>query len=248
MINKALLSFTSEHNYETFTPKAVLFDMDGVLYDSMRYHAKAWQQTATKYNLISSEEEFFMFEGRTGKSTIELLFQRTFARSASEDEIKEIYMHKSLLFNQLNEGETMQGAIEVVEQVNKYKLDRLVVTGSGQKSLVDKLALSFPNCFERSRMVTADDVKLGKPHPEPYLMGLGKAGVKANEAIVIENAPLGVTSASAAGIFTIAVNTGPLERSVLLDAGANLLYDSMTDLANDWENIMAAISIFNKGK
>lgn len=59
--------------------------------------------------------------------------------------------------------------------------------------------------------MTAFDVKLGKPHPEPYLMGLEKAGVKSHEAFVVENAPMGVRAGVAAGIFTIAVNTGPLD-------------------------------------
>ena len=80
-------------------------------------------------------------------------------------------------------------------------------------------------------MVTAYDVKYGKPHPEPYLMGLQKAGVAANEAIVIENAPMGVEAGVAAGIFTIAVNTGPLPDQVLLDRGANLLFPNMATLA-----------------
>lgn len=246
MIHKAILSFLSEHTYDTFIPKAVLFDMDGVLYDSMPFHAKAWQITANKYHLTSSEEEFFMLEGRTGKSTIDLLFQRTLGRIASDAEKKEVYAHKSALFNQINEGKVMKGAIEVLKHVCHYELNRLVVTGSGQKSLVDKLALNFPHCFERTRMVTADDVKHGKPHPEPYLIGLQKANAKANEAIVIENAPLGIEAAVAARIFTIAVNTGPLDNRVLQDAGANLLYPSMEALANDWSNIMDCISTLNK--
>ena len=90
-------------------------------------------------------------------------------------------------------------------------------------------------------MVTAFDVKYGKPHPEPYLMGLQKAGVHANEAFVVENAPMGVEAGVAAGIFTIAVNTGPLPDKVLLDAGADLLYPDMASLAKDWDNIMSCI-------
>ena len=89
--------------------------------------------------------------------------------------------------------------------------------------------------FRRERMVTAFDVKYGKPNPEPYLMGLEKAGVKANEAIVIENAPIGVQAGVAAGIFTVAVNTGPLDGQVLLDAGADLLFPSMQAFCDDWE-------------
>lgn len=84
-------------------------------------------------------------------------------------------------------------------------------------------------------MVTAFDVKYGKPNPEPYLMGLEKAGVKADEAIVVENAPLGVTAGVAAGLFTIAANTGPLKDEVLSDAGASLVYPSMQALCDDWE-------------
>lgn len=55
-------------------------------------------------------------------------------------------------------------------------------------------------------------------------MGLAKVGIKPNEAIVVENAPLGVRAAVAAQIFTIAVNTGPLPESALLNEGANMLF------------------------
>lgn len=96
-------------------------------------------------------------------------------------------------------------------------------------------------------MVTAFDVKHGKPDPEPYLMGLQKGGdLKPNQAIVIENAPLGIESAVRAGIFTIAVNTGPLPDSVLADAGASVVFDSMETLLERMPEILRltqAISI-----
>jgi beta-phosphoglucomutase-like phosphatase (HAD superfamily) len=53
--------------------------------------------------------------------------------------------------------------------------------------------------------------------------------------VVVENAPLGVESATAAGIYTIAVNTGPLDDKVLTDSGAALVFDSMKDLFDNWE-------------
>ena len=84
-------------------------------------------------------------------------------------------------------------------------------------------------------MVTAFDVKYGKPNPEPYLMALKKAHLQPNEALVIENAPLGVQAGVAAGIFTIAVNTGPLPDQVLWDEGANLLFPSMPAFNENWE-------------
>ena len=89
-------------------------------------------------------------------------------------------------------------------------------------------------------MVTAFDVKYGKPNPEPYLMGLQKAGVKPNEAIVVENAPLGVRAGVAAGIFTVALNTGPLHDEALTSEGANLLFPSMNDFEANWEEFFQA--------
>ena len=65
--------------------------------------------------------------------------------------------------------------------------------------------------------------------------------MQAHEAIVVENAPIGVQAGHAAGIFTIAVNTGPLDGQVLLDAGADLLFPSMQALCDAWEEIFQAM-------
>jgi beta-phosphoglucomutase-like phosphatase (HAD superfamily) len=89
---------------------------------------------------------------------------------------------------------------------------------------LERLEKNFPGIFSADLMVTAFDVKHGKPHPEPYLMGLEKAGITAEQAMVVENAPLGVQSAKGAGIYTIAVNTGPLPDKVLYDAGADIVF------------------------
>ena len=209
MIQEAIAQYLQKQRQVLFSPKAVLFDMDGVLYDSMRFHARAWYETATHHQLISTPELFYLYEGRTGESTINELYQKTFLRDATDEEKKSIYEEKAILFNQYNDGKAMQGAAEVLKKVKASGLQTLVVTGSGQHSLINKLEHTYPGYFKREKMVTAFDVKLGKPHPEPYLMGLEKAGVKPYEALVVENAPMGIQAGVAAGIFTIAVNTGP---------------------------------------
>ena len=66
---------------------------------------------------------------------------------------------------------------------------------------------------------------------------LQKAGIQPWEGLVVENAPLGVQAGVSAGIFTIAVNTGPLPDEVLIDAGADLLFPSMQSLCEHWEEI-----------
>ena len=215
--------------------KAVLFDMDGVLFDSMPYHSEAWHTVMKSHGLTLSREEAYMHEGRTGASTINIVFQRELGREATQEEIESIYQEKSVLFNSYPEAKRMPGAWELLQKVKKDGLIPMVVTGSGQLSLLERLEHNYPGMFRKELMVTAFDVKYGKPNPEPYLMALKKGGLKADEAIVVENAPLGVEAGHNAGIFTIAVNTGPLNGQVLLDAGADLLFPSMQALSDQWD-------------
>lgn len=208
--------------------------MDGVLFNSMPYHAEAWHQAMKLYGMNLSREEAYLHEGRTGAGTINIVSLRDRGIEATPEEIEDIYATKSRLFNQNPPAEPMRGAWEVLQQVKDDGLKRVIVTGSGQLSLLDRLNTHFPGMFARELMVTAFDVKFGKPHPEPYLMALQKVGVSTDEAIVVENAPLGVRAAKAAGLFTVAVNTGPLPESALTDEGADILFPSMQDFANKW--------------
>lgn len=232
-------AYLSRNGYDKFELKAVLFDMDGVLYDSMKWHARSWFETFKELNIETVADEFYMHEGRTGHSTIDIIFNRTYGRNATKEEKETVYKRKSDLFVHYNDGATIEYAKEVVENVKAKGLKCILVTGSGQYSLLNKLAESFPNTFNKDLMVTAHHVKKGKPHPEPYLMGLEKAGnLKPYEALVIENAPMGVESGHAAKIFTIAVNTGPIPDSVLWESGADLVFPSMEDL---YKNIDAVL-------
>lgn len=223
--------------YEKMTLKAVLFDMDGVLFDSMKKHSECWYKAMTHFGFQFSPEEAYLHEGRTGAGTINIISQRQRGCDATPDEIKEIYQYKSDLFNGMAEAEPMQGAAEVLEKVRASGITPILVTGSAQESLINRLNKHYPGVFVPELMVTASDVKFGKPHPEPYLMGLGKGKLQPWEAIVVENAPLGVQASTAANIFTVAVNTGPLDDNVLLNAGANLLLNSMQELADKWEDL-----------
>lgn len=222
--------------------KAVLFDMDGVLFDSMPYHAAAWHKVMKANGLHLSREEAYLHEGRTGASTINIVCQRQLGREATQEEIESIYQEKSTEFNTHPQAERMQGAWELLQKIKAAGLVPMVVTGSGQTSLLDRLEHNFPDMFRRELMVTAFDVTHGKPHPEPYLMALEKGGFRPNEAVVIENAPLGVQAGVAAGIYTIAVNTGPLDNQVLLDAGADVLFPSMQTLCDQWEEFIATLT------
>lgn len=237
----AINTYLEKNNFEHIELKAVLFDMDGVLFNSMPYHAEAWHQVMKEYGMHLSREEAYLHEGRTGAGTINLVSLRDRGREATPEEIQEIYARKSELFNEHPEAKPMEGALETLTQVKKAGLIPMIVTGSGQKSLLGRLDTHFPHIFKKELMVTAFDVKHGKPNPEPYLMALQKGGFKANEAIIIENAPLGVEAGVASGVFTIAVNTGPIPDEVLISKGANYLLPSMKALAERWEELKDTI-------
>ena len=237
MYQQAIEQYLKQHGHDRINLKAVLFDMDGVLFNSMPNHARSWHKVMERMGFGLSEQEAYMHEGRTGADTINIISRRERGHDATDEEIKAIYAAKSEEFNQCPPAERMPGAWEVLQKIKSDGLIRMVVTGSGQVSLLERLNKNFPDIFQKELMVTAFDIKFGKPNPDPYLMALAKAGLQPNEAIVIENAPLGVQAGVAAGIFTIAVNTGPLPDQVLWDAGANLLFPSMTAFNEAWEEL-----------
>ncbi len=223
----AVECFRKKHGYIPSDLKAVLFDMDGVLFDSMKNHTYSWYRAITDLGIPCERDEFYQYEGATGKWTINHIFRRAYGREAADWELEQIYKEKSRYFNGLPETEPMPGARELLERVREAGLIPVLVTGSGQRSLLERLDKEYPEIFKPEYMVTAFDVERGKPHPEPYLKGLKKARVKPSEAVVVENAPLGVKAAVAAGIFTVAVNTGPVPDSQLKEAGADLIFPDM---------------------
>ena len=209
--------------------KLVMFDMDGVLFDSMPNHAAAWRRTMADFGCEYPDSVYYENEGRTGSSTIELLL----GRHISEQECRRIYDIKASYFDAMPKARPMPGAFGAVKAVRDCGVPAIVVTGSGQKLLMSRIAEAYEGMFRTEWMVCSADVRHGKPDPEPYLMGLRKAGVAPEDAVVIENAPLGVRSGHDAGCLVVAVNTGPLPDACLLEQGADLLFHSMSELAGE---------------
>jgi HAD superfamily hydrolase (TIGR01509 family) len=239
-MNDAIQQYLEKHGFEQFCPKAVLFDMDGVIYDSMKNHAVAWHEAMDSYGLTMAYSDAYEYEGMRGVETIKLLTQQQWGKAVSDEKAKEMYQHKSRLFAEhclQTPAGIMPGIKELMQQIKDCGMKICVVTGSGQHTLLDKLLGDFPGLLSKELMVTAFDVTHGKPDPEPYIIGTRKCGVEPWEAIVVENAPLGVRAAHAAHCFTIAVNTGPLPDEMLLREGADLIYPKMTALSEDFTRL-----------
>lgn len=212
--------------------KAYFFDMDGVLFDSMPRHAIAWEEVMRQHGLPFTAYDCYINEGRTGESVIREAFQKALGRDATQEEVKTIYAEKSAYYHQLLQTTTptIPGVADVLQFVKEQGHQIWVVTGSGMRTLLDSLNEVFPSIFQQDQMITAFDVTQGKPHPEPYLKAWERSGLPKEQCLVIENAPLGVRSGKAAGLTVYAVNTGILKREDLLQAGADIVFDSMHEL------------------
>ena len=220
--------------------KAVLFDMDGVLYDSMKHHADTWVAAFRKYGIDFPPKEAYANEGRTGDGTIQKAIREIEGREAIQEEIDGIYKEKTRLMNSLPPAEIIQGMQEILRDVRNSGKNIIIVTGSRQPILMDRLEKDFE--VQPQEVVSGYDVTKGKPNAEPYLTGLEKANCNANESIVVENAPLGIESAVNAGIFTVAINTGPLENEVLASAGAAMIFGKTEELRHFLLNTVNSVA------
>ena len=233
-MNEAIKKYLERHGFGQFCPKAVLFDMDGVIYDSMPNHSVSWHDAMKDFGLNMPYEGAYQYEGMRGVETIKTLARAQWNRELTDEEASKMYAHKAEVFARqckLTPAQIMPGIKTLMQHIkdNGWKIS--VVTGSAQHALLDKLLIDFEGLLKEELIVTAFDVKHGKPNPEPYLIGMQKCGVEPFETMVVENAPLGVRAAVAARCFTIAVNTGPLPDDMLQREGANLIFPRMTALA-----------------
>ena len=233
--------FLRRHHYNQITPKAALIDMDGTLYDSMKNHTASWHRLMTEAGIKCSREEFYLYEGRTGASTINHRIQREWGREATEEEKERLYKMKTIYFNQLPPVEPMAGAREMVEVFKQVGIKRVLVTGSGQNSLLNRIATDFPDLFDEKLRVTSRDVTHGKPHPEPFIRAMQLAHVTPSQSIVVENAPLGIEAGNKAGAFTIGVTTGPIPRETMEEAGAAIVFDSMPEFAASLPTLLLSL-------
>lgn len=238
MYTTEIENYLRKTGFRAFTPKAALFDMDGVLYDSMPNHAYSWHTSMASFGIEMSEADAYAYEGMRGVETIKKIVKEQRGVEITDEESQRMYDEKSRIFSTRPMALMMEGVKELQEKMKASGMKIVVVTGSGQVSLLEKLVHDFKGLIEPGMIVSSFDVKRGKPNPEPYLKGLAKAGVEPWEAIVVENAPLGVRAAQAARIFTVAVNTGPLPNKMLADEGADLIFNKMTDFRDKWDSFL----------
>jgi len=197
-----------------FNVKSVIFDMDGVITNTMPDHYRSWKKIMNDEGIHVTYEDIYKREGQPGLSSVREIFTEH-QKDFDEHRASAILRKKEDLFKKIVKTRFITGARNFLKYLYKKEFRLGLVTGTSRHELNRILPASLSGIF--SVIITGNDVKNGKPHPEPYLRSLKALNIKSNEAVVIENAPFGIRSAKQAGIRCLALETS-LSKDYLMEA------------------------------
>lgn len=185
--------------------RALAVDLDGTLMDSMQFHARAWQAAFQAFQLDAPLDWFLLWEGVRGPEVIVRALARLDADLSAADQ-QQILALKRARFEVLYKPLPLPGLPALIAALQDLRYPVAVVTGSEHQVAARGLAHIGFNEVVRV-IVGSDDVTQGKPAPDPYLQAATALGIRPANCLVLENAPVGVDSAKAAGSPCIAVTT-----------------------------------------
>ena len=173
--------------------KAVLFDMDGVIFDTERVYMEEWEEVFRKYGYKFDRSVYLDLMG-TGRKNVKRVFKEVFGENLPLDDM---YKDKdAMIFDTIRKGELpiKQGAVELLSflKENGYKI---ALATSAIRERLD-IQIKINNMYERfDAMVCGDDITKSKPDPEIFLKAAEKLGVVPEECIVVEDSAAGIKGA-----------------------------------------------------
>jgi beta-phosphoglucomutase len=184
--------------------KAVFFDFDGTLIDSMPAHVMAWEKILGEVGVTLDDLYFQLHEGEKAEDTISRLLSENGITYSPEQQADLIERKRALYRTQAPAG-LIPEAADLVSELRNRGIACDIVTGSIRSNMD---AVLSPAEFALFRHIyTPAEYAKGKPAPDPYATALKSSGLDADECLVLENAPLGIQSSKAAGLRTAAITT-----------------------------------------
>ena len=215
----------------TAPDRAVIFDMDGVILLSAEAHFQSWQVVAERYGWEVTHERFLASFGQINAEVVPLLFQRSFEPA----EIERIGYEKEAAFVEILAGDLpiAPGTRELLEALRSEGVATAVGTSAPPENLDLVLdGADLRGLFDAT--IHGKDVTRGKPDPQVFLMAAERLGVAPDRCVVIEDAPVGVEAAKAAGMRAVAVLTTNAE-DLLARAGSDWIAPDLVSLGTDPE-------------
>jgi len=200
-----------------FPSSAILFDLDGVLVDSTQAIVHVWTRWARGMGL-DPEKVLGLMHGRRTVEVLQLVAPHL-------DPVSEAHRVEQNITDDKDGAVAMPGAADLLAALRP---DQWCVVTSGTRRLaaarLQKAGLPVPRV-----LVSADDVTKGKPDPEPYLKGAELLGVAPELCLVIEDAPLGIRAAHAAGMKAIGL-ASTYSAAELRDARADAIVQQLAEV------------------
>ncbi len=219
--------------------KAVIFDFDGVITDSEVLHLRAFNKSLVQFGIELTTKEYYQnYLGFSDFDCYKMLITQGLLK-IDEQKIGDIIEQKSVIFEELarTEGRTIEGVHDFLRMLDENDVPMAICSGA---LLVEiELLLDEANLRHYFKtIVSADQVRKGKPDPEGFLLALQRINndcteaISADECIIIEDSHWGLQAGSAAGMHTIAVtNSYDAEQLTMAEKVVARLSDlSMEDL------------------
>lgn len=195
--------------------------MDGVIVDSMPYHFLAWYEALMPWGVRVSCFDVYSKEGERWDATLKSLLKSAGIKPTA-NLLKKIFSLRQRIFKKNFKCFIFKGTEAFLGCLKEKGYLLGLVTGTPTEEINRILPKRIVSLFDA--VIAGNQVKRGKPYPEPYLKAALALGVKPAECLVVENASLGIESAKRAGMVCIAVTTSlPKEYLGLADIVVNHL-------------------------
>lgn len=182
-------------------PAAVLWDMDGTIVDSEPYWMAEEEALVAAAGGVWSHDDALELVGNDLLVSARIILERTPVTGTPEDVVATLLGGVTARMRQ--ELPWRPGAAELLAALGRLGVPSALVTMSWTQ-LADVLVERLPQ-GTFATVVTGDQVRLGKPHPEPYLEAARRLGVDPADCVAVEDSPTGAASATAAGVPTVVV-------------------------------------------
>ena len=217
----------------SFRCRGVLFDLDGVLVDSTPAVARVWAWWARQHG-FDADKVVREAHGKPSIATIrELLPHADHDAENQEVERREIEDTDGVI--------PLPGAVQLLQSIPVGKW--AIVTSCTRR--LAEVRIGAAGVPTPKRMVTSNDIKNGKPNPEPDLKGAQILGAAGAECVVIEDAPAGIRAGKAAGAHVVALRTTAGDAE-LRAAGADWIVDDCSELSVDPANDVEAFLLLRR--
>lgn len=182
--------------------RAVVFDMDGLLFDTERMYETAFVSACGELGHAADRDVFCRLVGAPWATGRRFLLEH-YGADFRVDELTEVWQGHFALLAEV--GLPLKpGALELLALLDELNLPRAIATSSSHDTVAHHLAVH--SLAARFHAVVAEgDYALGKPAPDPFLLAARRLGVDPRDCLALEDSPHGVRAAAAAGMMTVMV-------------------------------------------